>query len=666
MEIFRDDTEFTGIQMVQRVVDMFERRPRMQRIIRCGLLGIEYEDDLDVTDDDDDDDYETDSWVHCQNNFPDSSDRELSVNHTSSTHCQSPRCNYYGWEPHYHQPSIKLQEDESDTEREAKLLQDEKKSKEQAEKKRLKKQKQKERRRQKKLDQEKLNPVKKEEGTDDPQLSKADKRKQVNAKSKDGASTRVKEPAAAKDTESSDGSENESSEKDSDKDDSGDSEELDLTSTFVSKAALIARRKLEQSRPERKEKKKVALKEETKTVPGKPNENQDAVKKDSAEPSSPTFEDNVKISTDIAVIGNQYASAGNYNMAVKYFTDAIKYNPTEFKLFGNRSFCFEKMQEYEKALTDAELSLSMYPGWVKGLFRKGRALAGLKRYEEASKVFREVLKMDSACAEAAQELMRVQITQLMEYGFTREQSSNALIIHGTVNKALEVLFKLKQQAGAVQNGTLPPVQVANVTGTSPVLSANTTPAPAFPPPPPPPTPPPPQSKEATTTLKNKPLGPVQNMSNVPSEPKPISKQAVTSSEDKRSPPELFPVWVGNLFHQVSESMITNLFNKVGAVYSTKLLTSKRCAFVNFTKQEDCDEAIRRFNGFELMGIKIAVRYPDRIPHGMGISKSALKAEDLQDENMWQRDYADRRNAGEYQRPFRPYRHVPSYRGPYSY
>ncbi|XP_062300859.1 uncharacterized protein LOC134005858 isoform X3 [Scomber scombrus] len=674
MEIFRDDTEFTDIQIV-RVVDMFERRPHMQRIMRCGLLGIEYEDDSDVTDDDDDDDddddYETGSWVHCHNNFhgnprlPDSSDRGLSGNHTrsSSTLCQSPLCNYNGCEPHYHSPSIQLQEKESDTEREARLLQDAKKSKEQTEKKRIKRQKQKERRRQERLDKEKLNPVKNGEGTDDPQLSKADKKKQVNAESKDGANTRVKEQAAAKDTESSDGSENESSEKDSDKDDSGDSEELDLTSTFVSKAALIARRKLEQkSRPERKEKKKIAVKEETKTVPGKPNENQDVVKKqDSAEPSSPTFEDNVKISSDLAVIGNQYASAGNYNMAVKYFTDAIKYNPTEFKLFGNRSFCFEKMQEYEKALTDAELSLSMYPGWVKGLFRKGRALAGLKRYEEASQGFREVLKMDSACAEAAQELMRVQMTQLMDYGFTREQSSNALIIHGTANKALEALLKLKQQAGAVQNGTLPPVQVANVTGTSPVLSANTNPAPAFP------TPlPPPQSKEAPKTLlKNNPLGPVQNMSNVPSEPKPISKQAMTSSEDQQSPPELFPVWVGNLFHQVSESLITNLFNKVGAVYSTKLLSYKRCAFVNYTKQEYCDEAIRRFNGFELMGIKIAVRYPDRIPHGMGISKSALKAEDLQDENMRQREYVDW-NGGVYQRPFRPYRHHPNFRGPYSY
>lgn len=31
-----------------------------------------------------------------------------------------------------------------------------------------------------------------------------------------------------------------------------------------------------------------------------------------------------------------------------------------------------------KALDDAELSLIMCPGWVKGLFRKGKALAGLK------------------------------------------------------------------------------------------------------------------------------------------------------------------------------------------------------------------------------------------------------------------------------------------------
>lgn len=33
----------------------------------------------------------------------------------------------------------------------------------------------------------------------------------------------------------------------------------------------------------------------------------------------------------ITDIGNQFASAGEFNKAVGYFTDAIKYNPKEFK-----------------------------------------------------------------------------------------------------------------------------------------------------------------------------------------------------------------------------------------------------------------------------------------------------------------------------------------------
>lgn len=49
-----------------------------------------------------------------------------------------------------------------------------------------------------------------------------------------------------------------------------------------------------------------------------------------------------------------------------------------FRLFGNRSLCFERLQQYESALTDADVALSMEPNWIKGLFRKGKALCGLK------------------------------------------------------------------------------------------------------------------------------------------------------------------------------------------------------------------------------------------------------------------------------------------------
>ncbi|XP_075968512.1 uncharacterized protein LOC142971748 isoform X2 [Anarhichas minor] len=615
-------------------MDLFECRPGFQKIVRLGLVGKNTShytsaahksvfsvlfvklsflagmkcDDEDGTDK--------------------SSDRGLSGSHTRSSGSVYPLpLHYYASSREVPYPhSVKVEAKESDFERKAKLLEEVKKVKEKAEKKRLKKMKRKEKRRLQKLEREKHNPIKSEE------QSKTEGSEPVNSESKINTISSDKQCASAKDTDSSDSSDDESSDEDSDtRNDSGDSEELDMTSTFVSKAAVIARRKLEQkSKPEMREKKKTPVKEEPKIVPDKHNEDPDVVKKDYATRSSPAFEDNVKISTDLAVIGNRFASAGDFNMAVKYFTDAIKYNPTEFKLFGNRSFCFEKMQEYEKALTDAELSLSMWPGWVKGLFRRGRALAGLKRYEEAGQAFREVLKLDSSYAEAAQELMRVQITQLMEYGFTREQSSNALIIHGTVQKALEVLSKLNHRPGSIHsNGTVQPAQVANVTGVSPVLSANTIPAPPKP------------------AFQNKPLGPVQNMSNVHSQP--------MKTNNVHPPQELFPVWVGNLVYPVTESVIANMFSKVGAVSSVKVLTYKRCAFVNFTKQEHCDDAIRRFHGCELNGMKIAVRYPDRIPQGLGISRSAIKAVDLQDDNMRQSEYSEAWNAVGSRRPFHSYR-----------
>uniref|UniRef100_A0A3P9HBX2 Uncharacterized protein n=1 Tax=Oryzias latipes TaxID=8090 RepID=A0A3P9HBX2_ORYLA len=101
------------------------------------------------------------------------------------------------------------------------------------------------------------------------------------------------------------------------------------------------------------------------------------------------------------------------DLAVKCFTDAIRYNPMEFKLFGNRSLCFERLQQYGNALRDAELALSLEPNWIKGLFRKGKALCGLKRYYEASLVYKEVLKLDSKSADAVQELKKAQTLHLM-------------------------------------------------------------------------------------------------------------------------------------------------------------------------------------------------------------------------------------------------------------
>ncbi|CAB1418848.1 unnamed protein product [Pleuronectes platessa] len=572
MEMYRDDSEFMDMDMIQKVVGMFDRNPRFQRFVSFGLQGLDYRDEED--DDVGEVDFGDRRWL-------------------------PPPSYWTGDHPHLSTQIVQVRE--SEAERNARLLEETRKGKEKAEKKKLKKQNQK---RKKQLEREKRNPVKAEEGERDAQQSKAEDTKPVEGKPKDDTDSSVKKSPSAQDAETSGG---ESSGEDSDtEEDPFESEELDMTSTFVTKAALIAKRKMEQRpKPERKEKKSPV--KESKTVPDRTKEEPEVENKPDQDSAASTVEDHIKISTELAVIGNKYASSGDFNTAVKFFTDAIKYNPTEFKLFGNRSFCFEKMQEYEKALTDAELCVNLCPGWVKGLFRKGRALAGLKRYREAAQAFGEVLKLDGSYAEAAQELMRVKITQLMECGFTREQSSNALIIHGTVEEALAVLSNLNHRPGAFPIATLPAAQVKNITGVSPVLSASTHPA--------------------ATKL---------------------------SHENSRPPTELFPVWVGNLIYPVPDSVITNVFNKAGFVYSVKVLAQKRCAFVNFTKREHCDEAIRRFHGYELDGMKIAVRYPDRIPPFMGISRAALKSDGFQNENS-------RLNVYGSPRPVYPHRPVPEHK-----
>lgn len=266
----------------------------------------------------------------------------------------------------------------------------------------------------------------------------------------------------------------------------------------------------------------------------------------------------------------------------------------------------------------------MCPGWVKGLFRKGRALAGLKRYEEAAGAFEEVLKVDRSCTEASQELERVQILQLMVYGLTRDQSSKALINYGSVDKAREALTKLKKPEVFPVVPVLPQ-QVVNVTGLSPVLSAKMAAVAAASPPP------------AQNASKSPPeaLVPVQSHQTLakPEAPVPSKSNYVVQA------PELFPVWVGNLGFSVTETLLSNLFNKVGTVYSVKHLPSRRCAFINFTQQKHCDDAIMRYHGYELFGSRLAVRYPDRIPPGLNISKSAHKSTDQQDEYLQSNGYA---------------------------
>ncbi|XP_013909051.1 PREDICTED: tetratricopeptide repeat protein 31 isoform X2 [Thamnophis sirtalis] len=119
----------------------------------------------------------------------------------------------------------------------------------------------------------------------------------------------------------------------------------------------------------------------------------------------------VEQSLVLADCGNETAKEGLFHEAVRLFTEAIKLNPQEYRLFGNRSFCYEKLQSHVEALRDAQSALSLRPGWPKGLFRQGKALLGLKQYTAAARTFQQLLPLDGFCGDAALQLQKCQ-TQL--------------------------------------------------------------------------------------------------------------------------------------------------------------------------------------------------------------------------------------------------------------
>ncbi|XP_042243932.1 uncharacterized protein si:dkey-33c12.4 [Thunnus maccoyii] len=391
----------------------------------------------------------------------------------------------------------------------------------------------------------------------------------------------------------------------------GEQKDLNLNNSYASTAESApeethnqtpaTERKKEKSKlPEvqQPEEEKSKVVEKQPEVQKKKEEKQETIKEKTMDP---TAEEYAKRSRELAGIGNRLAASGQYGVAVKCFTDAIKYNPKEFKLFGNRSLCYERMQQYENALRDADLALSMEPNWVKGLFRKGKALCGLKRYYEASLVYKEVLKLDSKSLEATQELKRAQTLHLMEMGFSWGQSSEALKTHATLEEAVEALFggdssRVPRDAGASRDTMEQPVVQREdededgqwiVCGIQP-------------------------SRPRTQQIKESD-GFGQSRSNSLS-PTPLSRSSVK--------PELFPIWVGSLAPAVTYATLHELFSRAGTVYSIKMLLEHQCAFVNYTKKEDCDTAIQCINGMVVEGAPLSVRYPNKIPTGLGMSKSA--------------------------------------------
>ncbi|XP_077247877.1 tetratricopeptide repeat (TPR)-like superfamily protein isoform X2 [Tasmannia lanceolata] len=108
--------------------------------------------------------------------------------------------------------------------------------------------------------------------------------------------------------------------------------------------------------------------------------------------------------------GNDFFKAGNYLKAAALYTQAIKKDPSNATLYSNRSAAFLHLVKLNKALADAETTITLNPQWEKGYFRKGCVLEAMERYNDAVSAFQVALQHNPQSTEVSKKIKR--LTQL--------------------------------------------------------------------------------------------------------------------------------------------------------------------------------------------------------------------------------------------------------------
>ena len=107
--------------------------------------------------------------------------------------------------------------------------------------------------------------------------------------------------------------------------------------------------------------------------------------------------------------GNKVLKAGDVEKSIELYSQSISLFPTPH-CYGNRSYAFYKIENFENSVADATDSLQCDTTYSKGYLRRADAYAALQNYEPAVKDYKRYLNFnpnDSKIIEKLKTLKRM-------------------------------------------------------------------------------------------------------------------------------------------------------------------------------------------------------------------------------------------------------------------
>ncbi|XP_072166099.1 tetratricopeptide repeat protein 12-like [Diadema setosum] len=171
-----------------------------------------------------------------------------------------------------------------------------------------------------------------------------------------------------------------------------------------------------------------------------------AVEQDAAERAQRRRE-KMKVATEWKERGNVEFKAGNYEKAIELYTEGLNHLKDFGALYTNRAQAYNKLGRFEEALEDCDLILRLEPKNSKARVHRGKALLGMRRYDDAMDAYREILQYDSKKTKMVDEYIS-EVQQARTAAQAEENASKRLEggdMHSkTVTEVLAKLWKENQ------------------------------------------------------------------------------------------------------------------------------------------------------------------------------------------------------------------------------